>query len=454
MATKIPLHERRELPPSRVGIAKPSFELVDMSGQRRFWQKVGEWGAGITDKALKTRVSNEKHEYMGIVETALQNYENRIKEKPGASFEEMEKWWGEAEKEMEAGGQGLTTQEGKEYAKNDILANKELRKAQGVAIRDAQVLRHEQTKFNILRQNYIESGTPEELADLYEEHKGTLIEEEVADLMLEQDLAEQERLRKKQNLDAIFDMAKAMPLEERIAFINDLPGLERADRNDLIARIKRQNEIETASHNGKVYWDLERKVKENPEKYPDDVIESYVKPNSITWEDAEKLRDLRDKPPTDPLKSSTYKTYSGILDALYPAITSPKEFVRQHGVEEFKKKTTSELIQEYEQKHRELEQFAVQNPAVTATSKQWREFFDELTKKEREEITLGWLERILLPKRAPAWIGSEQRLLTKRRIQALKEEGVWETLNEAEQESARERFMRGETVQDILDLLK
>lgn len=77
-----------------------------------------------------------------------------------------------------------------------------------------------------------------------------------------------------------------------------------------------------------------------------------------------------------------------------------------------------------------------------------------LTRIPKEEIVLGWLERILLPKRAPAFIGSEERLLAKRRLEALQKEPVWKTISESQKQKAEQAFRLGATFDEVVKELE
>lgn len=178
-------------------------------------------------------------------------------------------------------------------------------------------------------------------------------------------------------LDDIHEAAKALPYEVAIQFLNDIKGIDKADRNDLIARRKRQNEIETATTNRKVRWDALRKVSKDPDSVTDEYLEGLVKPNSLTWDDAEEIRKIRDTE-NHPLKTSRYKLYSGILDVLYPDATAPK--------------TVGEIdrdkVLEYDQKSDELRNFFETNPDITPDKA--KKFFDELAGEAKGDF----LERL------------------------------------------------------------
>lgn len=171
-----------------------------------------------------------------------------------------------------------------------------------------------------------------------------------------------------------WEQAKAMDYETAIKYLNDLSDLPKESRNDLIARRKRLNEIETATTNRKVRWDTLRKVTEDPKSVTDDYLESLVKPNSLTWDDIEEFKKIRDAE-DNPLKTPRAQIYLNSLDTLY-----------ESGVlDEFA----------YDVKNEKLTQFFKDNP--TATAKQASEFYAELIKDESEswawKMLMGAIER-------------------------------------------------------------
>lgn len=70
-----------------------------------------------------------------------------------------------------------------------------------------------------------------------------------------------------------------------------------------------------------------------------------------------------------------------------------------------------------------------------------------LLRLQRERIVLGFLDKLLLPK------DKEQLKLSLLRYKALEKEAVFKTLTDEEKRSARRRFERGETLDEVLELL-
>jgi len=161
-------------------------------------------------------------------------------------------------------------------------------------------------------------------------------------------------------------VAQAMPYKDAISYLNDLEDITREERNDLIARRNRQNEIETATTNRKVRWDTKVKITEDPYAVSDDYLESLVKPDSLTWDDAEELKAIRDRI-DDPLKSPLAQMYVERLNQL--------------------RKEPYEKIQLTQK----LEDFIKANPK--ATPQQYETFWLTII----EPMVLGWLDRLFTP---------------------------------------------------------
>ena len=74
-----------------------------------------------------------------------------------------------------------------------------------------------------------------------------------------------------------------------------------------------------------------------------------------------------------------------------------------------------------------------------------------------EEVTLNWFEKMFSPKEqgffSAVGFNTEAEELVQEKLDTLKDQKIWKTLNDAEKESARKRFEQGQTVQEILDLL-
>jgi hypothetical protein len=167
-------------------------------------------------------------------------------------------------------------------------------------------------------------------------------------------------------IDSYWQKAKKMPINQANEFINDARVLTGAQRNDLIARRKRQEEIVTATTNRKVRWDTLREVTKSPQTVTDEWLESLVKPNSLTWDDAEEFKKIRDDK-AEPLKTPRAQLYFNSLDELFD-----------------KRETDADERMKWDIANEKLVQYFKENP--NATAKQAAEFYDDLISDEVEGI--------------------------------------------------------------------
>lgn len=74
-----------------------------------------------------------------------------------------------------------------------------------------------------------------------------------------------------------------------------------------------------------------------------------------------------------------------------------------------------------------------------------------------EAVTLNWFEKMFSPKEQGFFtaigFNTEAEELVAEKMDALKKQRIWKTLNDEEKASARKRFERGQTVQEVIDLL-
>lgn len=109
-------------------------------------------------------------------------------------------------------------------------------------------------------------------------------------------------------LEQVRLQAKDLPLAEALTLINNIPvtDITTAERNAQVTMRERQEEIATATTNRQVRWDTLLKLSKDPESVTDEYLLNLVRPNSLTWDDAEELRKIRD---TDnhPLKRTDFK---------------------------------------------------------------------------------------------------------------------------------------------------
>ncbi len=187
-----------------------------------------------------------------------------------------------------------------------------------------------------------------------------------------------------------------MPFKEAIGYLNDLEGITSAERNDLIARRKRQNEIETATTNRQVRWDTLLKISKDPASVTDEFLEELVKPNSLTWDDAEELKGIRDKD-NHPLKRADSVRAFTFLEELKDIRIATLKSAMKDDPTITSDTLREELLQQFQMKN-DLEQWILEKDRTT----------EEIEKKVRamtapvaSDIALDWFERMM-------WIGKPQ----------------------------------------------
>ena len=179
----VPLYIRSQLPPSRVGAVKPP-DIPDIS----VFEAVAEFGGDILGKIRATRAGNEQSEFLGSVAIAQERAAAQIADKPGMSFEDMDKIQKQMMTEIKQAGKSLTLPESKNYARNFTLKNRELIKEKFNTEKEAILTQHEMTRFKLERERLITERKPDELDKLYDSASGTLLDPEVATLSFENDV--------------------------------------------------------------------------------------------------------------------------------------------------------------------------------------------------------------------------------------------------------------------------
>lgn len=256
-----------------------------------------------------------------------------------------------------------------------------------------------------------------------------------------------EKYQKQVMLDGLHEAAKEMPYNEAISYLNDIEGLTREERNDLIARRKRQEEIDTASTNPDVYMDTLRSIINDPESITEEELAALVKPDSLTAADYEKF--VKMKTTGSPLSKPIAKRGIAIMDRLRTV---------QKGMLDDEAEDYLEQVQQVEmnilQATNDLENWLLKNP--NATSKQIEDEINYRTKPVKEEIALGFMNRLFFPKKGH-WlskiIGSEEEILVNKKLRALKKLPEWEGMSDAEKASAKRAFEQGRTLDEVVRLL-
>lgn len=182
----IPLLQQTGLPPSRVGVAKPSFALADRSGERRLGQVVAGIGNEKWAQLLDSKVANEKALFLGAEKTARERLNTFIIENPFANEADIRKAQGKMITEIETAGQSSKLSAVKNYATNWMAQNKDvLLQKSGNDITEI-IKRREQKNFNAqmeLYENSIDPDDTDKALALIDNHTGSLIDPELAPVM-------------------------------------------------------------------------------------------------------------------------------------------------------------------------------------------------------------------------------------------------------------------------------
>jgi len=253
-------------------------------------------------------------------------------------------------------------------------------------------------------------------------------------------------------LESIAVNARGMPHKEALNYLNKISRelITETERNGLISQRNRQNEIETATTNRKVRWDTLRKLTKNPESVTDDYLESLVKPDSLTWDDAEEFKKIRDTE-NHPLKSSGYHLYSNILNELYRDVTKPVKEVEY------------DRTLEYDRKFNELKHFFETSPDAVSPEKR-RKFFEGLSAEPKRDFleklwdwNVGWRLKLL---KQPYEIWKRRKAKTEKPgmksllSPTIEFDKVWPSLEEKQKENIWKALNNGYTPQEILESLE
>lgn len=214
---------------------------------------------------------------------------------------------------------------------------------------------------------------------------------------LEAGIDEQIATAQKQDmLNKLHVAAKIMPFERAISYLNDIEGLTSAERNDLIARRKRQNEIETATTNRQVRWDTLLKISKDPASVTDEFLEGLIKPDSLTWDDAEELRSIRDKD-NHPLKRADSVRAFTFLEELKDIRIATLKAAMKDDPTITSDTLREELLQQFQMKN-DLEQWILEKDRTT---EEIEKKVGAMTTPVASDIALNWFERMF-------WIGRPQ----------------------------------------------
>ena len=166
--TTVRLFERRELPPRRVGEAKPGFDLAEGAELAQAGQTLATFAGARFDKLVNSMAANEVAEFEGMVNTEIENFSTFVKSKPGAPFKELEAERNKMIQRLESVSAKAITESGRQSIKNFMLSNKNLifAKTQNnmEAIRTRQVLQVSELHIK----NFMASGNIDGLEKYYE----------------------------------------------------------------------------------------------------------------------------------------------------------------------------------------------------------------------------------------------------------------------------------------------
>lgn len=205
---------------------------------------------------------------------------------------------------------------------------------------------------------------------------------------------------------------REMPIADALSAINQISrtAITETERNGLIAQRKRQEEIATATTNRQVRWDTLLKIAKDPESVTDAYLEALVKPNSLTWDDVEELRKIRD---TDnhPLKrADARRAFTTLEEIKDMRITMLKQ---AEGTEE---ELREELLLQFGLKN-DFEKWLLEKDRTT---EEIEGKVKSLTEPDVEEIALNWLERLMWTKRTQLFglVGTQEERLAKKKAKA------------------------------------
>lgn len=200
---QVPTYNRTQLPPGRVGAAKPPYELAqtatDKSGMIQFGQDLAGFSGDIFQKLIQVRANNEHHEFLGKVSTAQMEFEGYVRTNPGAPLAEIEKARDKllADIDKAASGNQGQTQISVEANKNFMLNNRATIEKQADTTVGAIVMKHEQERTQLEINNAIarndrtavfnlidkqaESGLiPKEMVEPLKQHYGFKLDAQIA----------------------------------------------------------------------------------------------------------------------------------------------------------------------------------------------------------------------------------------------------------------------------------
>ncbi len=165
----VPLFERKELPPRRVGQARSGFDLAEGAELARAGQTLSKFAGAEFDRVVQTMAANEFATFQGTVNAEIETFSALVQSKPGAPFKELEDERNKMMLRLDDAGAKATTRLAKEDIKNFMLRNKGViftkTQANMLAIRTRQQL--EISELHI--KNFMATGDIDGLENHYKE---------------------------------------------------------------------------------------------------------------------------------------------------------------------------------------------------------------------------------------------------------------------------------------------
>ena len=565
----VPLFERRELPPTRVGLAKPGFDLAEGAELAQAGQTLSKFAGARFDKLINSMAANEFAEFQGIANTEIENFSTFVKSKPGAPFKELEAERNKMIQRLEAISAKAVTEPGRQAIKNWMLQNVTLpdgttttnkglifAKTQNnmVAIRTRQafdisesLIKQFETNFNEdgLRAHYeeqipaglynrdvifgeIDKKTGKRTGGRFAEQLAVMDEaakELVADNASGIGLAAWEATGNKSDGFAAIQALEGLTADEKAlaeskfnvqvnnrraenqreliatqteqieqisadinagnytgleARIDAMPGLTETQKIDQRDRLRKHIEAEIANKledspynqsNPAVYGRLLSQIRNEPESITNFEIYEFAgkgAEDGITLGEYNQLSQIHDSkiaaletPGQDPLQhDSVQRAQSSIARVRTFALTGAEDEAKDRGIDIGIVRRQIEA--KYQTIQNQLDEFAgklkIDDPDFGVKIEKETK---RLVTPQVEEVTLNWLEKVGLPSRKRRGVfggrlpgKTEGEQLAEKRLKSLKENapGIFDSLSKAEIASIRERFRRGATVQEIIEL--
>jgi hypothetical protein len=160
-------------------------------------------------------------------------------------------------------------------------------------------------------------------------------------------------------------------------------------------------------------------------------------------------RQLRDRLATkdkadDPMNRSDVKRGMSIIDYLEKEELRIAKDAAEDTEQEWSEITR--IRNENFKRKNEFEQWIRGQEKFTA--KDVEDKIQSMSRQKVDEVVLGWFEKLVTPKK------QEKEIIARKKVEKLKELGYWDAFSANEQETVRQAFREGKTVEDIVELLE